>query len=398
MRPIKITAVINDIILGGAQSVLLNIGKLLNKEEFVFSVCYLNDYAPEGRPDFSEDFEALNISVTNLGVGKKRQKVISFFRLLNHLRRERPDIVHCCLPDAVVLGVFAARLAGVRNIIIHEMNTHNFYSKKLEFFFKLARRFAGLTISYSEQLEVELMGSFHVLQAPITTIERSSYTIYNGIDLEKVDAAKAATSFEQKRAELGVDPSATLVFSAARLIPWKGFEYLLRALPKVLAEVSNFVVLIAGQGEQEAELRKIIEELDLSKTVKLIGGRNDVYEILAVSDLYPQAYAYPEGVESISISMSGMEAMAFGLPVVASRYPALYDHIEDKQNAILVAPRDVEGIADALIFLIRDREARTRIGRGARSFVEEYFSSRKIILIYESIYRAMIYTDTHGIR
>lgn len=385
---IKVIAVINDILLGGAQSVLLSIGSLIDRRKFDFTVCYIKDFGPT-RSNFQKEFEAVGITPVSLGKGKPGSFITSFFRLYRHIRREKPDILHCCLPDAVILSVFAGRLAGVRKIIIHEMNTHRFYSRKLEFFFRLARRFADLTITYEETLEGELFGDYQVLKDPIVSLERRSYTIYNGIDLGKVDGIKQKTSFEKKRKELGVGSDTTLIFSAARLIPWKGFEYLLRAMPKVMAHCSNVVLLIAGEGEQQAFLQKLIDELGLSNVVQLIGPRSDVYEILAVSDIYPQAYAYPEGVSSISISMSGMEAMAFDLPVVAARYPALYTHIKDKENALIVEPRDIEGIADALIFLVHEKEARKRIGKNGRIFVEEYFSSRKTISVYESIYLAL---------
>lgn len=389
-RRIKIAAVINDITLGGAQSVLLNIASHIDKEKFDFSVCYLSDYAQQSRPDFRSEFEATGITITNLGKGRKISPLVSFFRLLHHLQQERPDVLHCCLPDAVILGVFAGRLSGVKKIVIHEMNTHRFYSKKLEFFFRVARRFANLTITYSETLETEIFGDFEILQKPIDSLQRNSYTIYNGIDLTKVDEFKQRVSFEGKRKELGIAPNTVLIFSAARLIGWKGFEYLVRAAPEIITACPNATILIAGGGEQEPFLRGLIDELNLSRSVRLLGPRTDVYEILAVSNVYPQAYAYPEGFSSISISMSGMEAMAFGLPIIASRYPALYDHIEDKENACIVKPRDVEGLARAIIFLAKDETERERIGKNARAFVEEYFSSRKAILIYESIYRALL--------
>ena len=387
---IRIAAVINDLLIGGAQSILLNLITQINPDEFTYSVAYIYDHAKDGRPDFTKAFTEAGVLPVNLGQGKKRHYFTAFWRLYRYVSAEKPDILHLMLPDAVILSIFAGRLAGVRSIVIHEMNTHSFYSKKLRFLFKVARNLADLTITYSETLEDELFGNHVALTAPITKLSRRSYTIYNGVDLDKVDAAKRATSFADKRHELGVAENAVLIFSAARLIPWKGFEYLVRAMPKVMAACPNAILLIAGEGEQEPLLRSLISEYGLEDRIRLLGPRQDVFEILAVSDIYPQAYSFPPGFSTISISMAGMEAMAFGLPPVVSKYPELYDHIEDKENAMLVEPRNLDEIAGALITLVNDKAMRERIGRGARRFVEDYFSSSKIMLIYESVYRALV--------
>jgi len=161
-------------------------------------------------------------------------------------------------------------------------------------------------------------------------------------------------------------------------------------MPAVLAAHPEAILLIAGSGEQESSLRALIAELKLDSSVRLLGPRTDVFEILAASDIYPQALAYPEGFSSISIGMSGMEAMAFDVPVVAARYPSLYDHIKDKENALIVEPRDIAGLANAIIYLASNPDQRARIGKNARRFVEDYFSSEKAVLIYESVYRALV--------
>ena len=247
---IRVAAVINDVTLGGAQSVLLNIASLLDKKKFTFSVSYLRDFSSEGSPDLISQFEESGTTVTNLGRGKKHTILFSIFLLYRHLKKDKPDILHCCLPDAVIVGVIAGRMAGVKRIHIPPMNTHDFYSNKLDLLFRLVRNFADLTISYSETLESELFGSYEILHEPIASLSRKSYTVYNGIDISNVDEVKSKISYEKKRAELGVGADEILIFSAARLIPWKGFEFLIKALPGVVAARSNFTVLIAGSGEQ----------------------------------------------------------------------------------------------------------------------------------------------------
>lgn len=388
-RKIKIVAAINDIILGGAQAILLNIASLLDKERFSIGVCYINDYG-QSHPNFQAEFEAIGIHPVNLGKGKVRRLFASFVRLYLFLRKEKPDILQCYLPDSVILAVFAGRLAGVRKIVIHEMNTHRFYSQKLEFFFSLARKFVDLTICFSEPLEVELFGDSKLLQEPLTRLDRKSYTIYSGIDIGKVNAVRGSVSPEQKREELGLPADAIVAFSAARLIEWKGFEYLVRAMPKVAKACPSVVLLIAGEGEQEPFLRGLIDELGVAHAVRLLGPRTDVYELLCISDLYPQAYVFPPGLVSVSISMSGLEAMAFEVPVIASRYRALFAGIEDGRNAMIVEPANPNDLADAIISLTEDAQTRTRIGKEGRAFVESYFSSDKIVRLYESVYEALM--------
>lgn len=389
MRKIKISAVINDLLIGGSQNILFNIFAQLDRNSFDREVIYLYDFGAQGRSTFEREFKAL-CPIVNLGGEKKPSAFSSFLRLYRHFRKERPDIVQCYLPNSVILATFAARLAGVPSIIIHEQNTHKFYSRKLEWAFRFARFFATLTITYSETLEDELFGTNCVLTAPVEKVSRASYTVYNGIDLAKVEEVKRATNRHAKRSELGLSDSDILVFSAARLIDWKGYEYLIEAVAKIRHKLENVKVLIAGEGPEEEKLRNLIEKHHLHDVVHLIGPRTDVFEILAVSDIYPQAYAYPEGFSSISIGMSGMEAMAFGLPIIISLYPAIYHGITDAENVRIVKPRDPDGLAEALLSLSTDKEERERIGRNAEAYVQEFFSTKASGAIYESIYRALV--------
>lgn len=386
-RP-KVLYLINDLLLGGTQSILLDIISSLDRESIDVELWYLDGRKGKNndRPDCVEKFRALGVEPRNLHI---RSIGTGILRLARELRKERPDVVHACLPNAVIIGTFAARLAGISAVLIHEQNTHKFYSKRLDKLFEFARKFASVTIAYSETLEQELFGDFRVLQEPITLIDRRSYTIYNGINMQRVEETKKAIDRDKKRAELGIKPDEVLVFTAARLIDWKGHDFLIRAFARVVRKYPNARLVIAGGGDMQAKLRGLIREQNLDDTARLIGSRTDVFEILAVSDIYPQAYAYPEGFSSISIGMAGMEAMAFALPIVVSDYPALYHGIEHKKNALIVQPRDVDGLTEVLCWLIEHESERREIGARARQFVERYFTSERSAAIYESIYKSL---------
>ena len=82
--------------------------------------------------------------------------------------------------------------------------------------------------------------------------------------------------------------------------------------------------------------------------------------------------------------------MAFGLPIIASRYPALYKNIEHTKNALVIEPKDIQALSDYLIYLLDSKEERERIGKEARLFDDEYSSLQGTVLIYESLYKALL--------
>lgn len=388
MLKTKIVYLTNDLLLGGTQSIVLDIASSIDASRYEREMWYLDDHknGDATRPDFVPKFEEAGIRTRCFGV---RRFIPGIFALRRALKEAKPDIIHVCLPDAVIIGTIAARLAGVKRVVIHEQNTHKFYSWKLNAAFAFARSLADLTIAYSDTLEDELFGAHHILRTPIERIEHRSYTIYNAIRTDNVAKVNTEGTRRAKRAELGISDDDILLFTAARLVDWKGHAYLIEAFADVITACPNAKLRIAGEGPQESELTALIRKHGLEDSVLLLGPRTDVYELLAAADIFPQAYAYPEGFSSITLGMSGMEAMAFGLPVVASRYPALYEGIEDGKNVLLVEPRDVAGLSGALMSLCKDSTLRMRIGSAARRYVEERFSYAVSAKIYESLYDAL---------
>lgn len=390
---IKIIFLINDVILGGAQNVVLNLASLLDRKKFNVKVCYLKDTAniKPGDSDYRKEFGEANIEMIGLG-GSGKSKINDFLRLFKFLKKKKPDILHCHLFYSSILGLIVGKIVGVKKIIAHEHNTHKFFPKKITLLLKFIRPLFDLTICFSDFVEMELFGNSKILNKPIDKITRRSYTIFNGINLDLVDSVKENINFEKKRKELGVDSKDMLVVSVGRLIPWKGHENLIKSFSYIIKKYNSIKLIVVGWGSGEEYLKKLIIKLGLEKNVKILGTREDVYEILSVSNIFSLVLSYGKEINAESIGIAGFEAMAFGLPPIVGDYPAVHKFIKNGVNGIIAEPNNPKALADSITLLVEEKDKRLFIGENARKYIESDLSWRKLVKIYESLYCSILKT------
>lgn len=197
--------------------------------------------------------------------------------------------------------------------------------------------------------------------------------IWNGIDLQKFPWRTGSES------PLMEGPPRAI--SVARLSAEKDFPTLLRSIPLVLAEVPDFQLDLIGDGGERERLSHLIEELNLSKHVRLLGERRDVPQLLREAGLFVSS-SLTEG-----ISLTLLEAMAVGLPIVATRVGGNPEIILDGENGLLVPPGDPGVMARAIISMCQERPRWTTMARVGRERVEREFSAQGMVRNYESQYR-----------
>ena len=384
----KIGFLVNDLALGGAQKVVFDIVSRLSPSEFEPVIFPLIDYESiyPGRANLRGKFEELGIKVINIGASA-RPSLADLKILKSAFIKERPHVIHTHLPLSSIFGTVAARWAGIKKIIIHEHNTHNFYSTKIRLALKGLRPFTALTICYSDAVEKELFNSENILTDPLEKINRKSYTIYNGVDLGKVDAVKLETNFEEKRKSVGLLPEDIVIICAARFVDWKAQEYLIKAFSMAAKGQKDIKLLLAGDGPRLEPARKLAADLNISQKVFFLGPRNDIFELLSISDIFSLVFAYPDDFNSEGIGVAGLEAMAFSLPPLIGDYPESHKFIKNDINGLLVEPKNPEALSKAIIKLAVDKSRRAAIGVQARKFVEKNFSLENIVSIYESVYK-----------
>jgi len=190
------------------------------------------------------------------------------------------------------------------------------------------------------------------------------------------------------RRELGLGPQDKILTCLAMEFYRKGIDVLLQALATMTAEFPTLYLLLAGDVTLPPESRKAREEADrqgVSDRVRWLGLRSDVADLLSATDIYCQ----PSRGEGLPLGV--LEAMASGLPVVASRVDGIGECVLDGETGVLVPPESPMALADALAGLLRDEAKRRQMGEAGARRVRQHFllqeNTRRLIDMYEHMAR-----------
>jgi glycosyltransferase involved in cell wall biosynthesis len=293
----------------------------------------------------------------------------AFWELFRLCRREKFDIVNTHTSKGGFLGRIAARLAGVP-LVIHTAHGYAFNevdSKLTALFYTYLEKFAAyscdLVISVNE--EERLIAIQKKVVSPDKIV-----TVLNGINVSKFENVVPTDSL---RRELDPSGEAILIGATGRLTPQKGFTYLIRAMPFILEAYPHARVMFVGDGLLEAQLKSLAGELGIADQCQFLGFREDVPELLACFDIF----VLPSLWEGLSISL--LEAMAAGKPLVTTNIKGNREVIDDGVDGLLVNPADPVALADAATKLIRDEERARAMGERAKQKIKESFSEEVMV-------------------
>ncbi|HYG62325.1 MAG TPA: glycosyltransferase [Thermoanaerobaculia bacterium] len=188
----------------------------------------------------------------------------------------------------------------------------------------------------------------------------------------------------EARAALGLPADAVCFVLACRFDPVKGLDGLVRAMRHVAGELPRARLLLLGDGEMRAGLEALIRELGLGRHVLLPGFRSDIGRWLAAAD----AFVLSSLDEGTSVSL--LEAMAAGLPCVATRVGGNPFVVQEGETGLLVPPRDEAALAAGMLRLARDPRLRESMGRKARRRYEALFTWDGMLDVYGRMYRDLL--------
>lgn len=180
------------------------------------------------------------------------------------------------------------------------------------------------------------------------------------------------------------------------LSPYKGPEVLLKAMPKIIKNVSDVELVFAGKGVMHDELEILSKKIRVKKNVRFVGFVED-----GLKPLYYKAadvFILPSTMNTESFGIVNLEAMACGVPIVASNIGGIPDIVKDGENGLLVQPKNTEALANAIIYLLENEDMKKKLGLNGKMKVKNY-SWEKIAEKTEAIYvQSNQNTTTKGVK
>ncbi len=329
---------------------------------------------------YVEDLEERGIRVTRF-LPTKEYNPVGLFVGWKHLRGY--ELVHFNKTDprTILPAVAAARPAGARVVVTTEhlarsVESHfPFGSRIITALVRLTNRLVDRTIAVSELSRQMHIDNYGVPPDRIVAIR-------NGVDVSRFGGEFDTT---RVREELGIPEGAPVATLVGRLQERKGHTHALKAAPAVRDAVPDARLLFVGKGELESELRAEAEALDVSDFVVFAGFRRDIPDLLASSDLL----ILPSDNECLPLTI--LEAMATGLPVVATDVGGVSEEVEDGVTGYLIPPHDTDALAEAMIRVLRSPDRGAKMGEAGRRKVESEFSIEacigSVVRLYEQLYR-----------
>ncbi len=369
MSKVRVLRIISNLGVGGVQKRMVSLLPKLNKERYSIVVCSFKS------GELQHCLEQSGISVK---VIQRRFKFdpVCIYRLCSIMKKENIDMVHTHCHKPNTTGRIAAKLAGVPVIIANE---HNVDTWKSNWQLRLDRWLAA----YSDKIIAvsEAVKSFYVKNANISADKFE--VIYNGVDLDfwqkNIPSQKVIL---EKKAKLGLLQGDKVVVTIGRLHPQKGHEYLLRAARKIIPRMGNIKFLIVGDGQMKESLESLSERLDIKENVVFTGKRNDIKDMLYISD-FSVVSSIREGFSNVVL-----ESMACEKPVVATDVGGNKEIIIDGENGFIVPSRDEDALADKILTLAGNEELTKKIGLVAKETVKSFSLSRmayKTEKLYEEL-------------
>ena len=198
-----------------------------------------------------------------------------------------------------------------------------------------------------------------VINARLIPAERTK-VVYLGVPLEDFSRQRTPEEIADARRALGIPDGTFAIGTVTRLMPSKGNQYLVEAVPQLVAAVSNARVYIVGEGELQPALEAQAAALKLGDRLVFCGFRRDVAQALAAFDVV----VFPSLWEGTPLTV--LEALAMGKPIVATDADGLQDVLTNGHDALMVPRRDPSSLAQAMIALTNDAATRARLGANAR--------------------------------
>ena len=359
---------------GGAERVLLDMVRRLPKQRFRCSIATfrLNSSIEIFRnlpcPAYVFPMRR-SYGWSGLHAARKLRKLI---------RSERVQIVHTFHETSDLWGGLVAKLSGCPVVVSSRRDMGILRSAKHQMAYRLMSPLFDQVLTVSEEVRKFCINNDKLPLAKVATL-------HNGIDLP---AAPSMTK-DHLRRKFDLPQNARVILTVGNIRPVKGVDTFVRAAAIVRREFPQAIFLVVGDisdSEHYRQLQALNQEQGTADMVRFLGPSEEVVDYLRLSDVF----CIPSRSEGFSNAL--LEAMACGIPCVATSVGGNVEAIEDAATGFLIPPNDPEAAADRIMRLLRDSKTATLMGRAARKTIEEQFTAAammsRLIANYEHLLKA----------
>ncbi len=360
MKNLSILLLGSQMATGGAQKVLLDQAHWFHEHGHKVTVMFFYDKEGlQAKWQASAPFPIINLNAFQ-GRGRGVENIFplikGLFSLWNFLHTEKVDVIETFTHDSNMVALPVAWMARVPVRIATHHGVIEGFSRWREFIhsWMVNHNIAHKLVAVSQKM---YYASLREGVRPQKIV-----TILNGIvPLHIEDRTKL-----EVRKEAGMDVDVPVLISVGRLVYAKAHEVILASMPAVLKEFPNVKAEIVGEGPLRADLQLRIERLGLSGSVQLAGQSDHVARHLAAADIF----ILSSRSEGLPIAL--LEAMSAGLPCIATKVEGVDEVLKDGEHGLTVPVENPEALAQAILQLLCNPEARGRMGAAAKLYVSKF--------------------------
>lgn len=369
-KRIHIQHVVLSLDPGGLENGLVNVVNHLDHTSFRSSVCCLKQGGK-----FAERISNSETIVCEMGWRGGNNPLV-ILKLARLFRETGTDIVHTRNEEAFFYGFVAAKLAGVKTII-HSEHGRIFPGKPYRMLLqRLFSRHTDAIIAMSEDLRQKLN---RYVGIPADCIQ----VIYNGVDLNRFGIANK----HEVRKRMRLSEDSIVIGSVGRLVPVKNYRLLLEAIREIQSQLNNRLnVVLVGDGPERLALENYAMENLRPGTAVFVGYQACAEEFVPAFDIF----VLPSLSEGISNTL--LEAMAMGVPVVASKVGGNPEIVNDGESGLLFFSGNLQQLKQQLMALINNPSERLRVGNNGASLAINRFGVDLMVKQYADLYKR-VYHD-----
>jgi glycosyltransferase involved in cell wall biosynthesis len=369
---------------GGTEVQMLSLLRVLSGARYYVAICCYYEFDNA----VVDEFRKAGAEVVLLGLDRSDGrfglwKIRELIKKLDKIFKEyRPDIVHFQYVAPGLIPILTAKIAGIKRVFATVHQPGRIYQWKHKMFIRIAAHLCDAFFCNSRSVEESWFGDSQFFDPKKIDSKRKHFTIYNGVDIERIERVGKQVDKEKIKDLLGIREE-KVIGVVGRLRKEKGQATLLESMKAVLQELPDTGLIVVGDGPDRPYLEEKAKKLNIDGCVKWLGKKDhdEVLRLYSIMDVV----AVPSLFEGFGLAAA--EAMAAGLPVVGSRVDGLSEIIEHEVGGYLVPQGDCHELAKALMQLLSNPENSRKIGEKGKERVQELFSMEHFVRSVISAYQ-----------